>query len=207
MSGVGMCQLTAFCSPVAIHCVCWVVPKRTFNIFICSLEQKQDVLLMAKGRIFPIKRPFLHYPAQFIKNCILLLEGWETKSTFSKAYSKQLKYGSERKHFIHTANIPPNMQANQITEPFWHLSRCWNFYLLKTIYMYTPAPAEHGLNCKVTATLLVLFVAPSKWAVQNLRLILSILQKNMGESQGHITPGVSGVMTGMNKIINITYYW
>lgn len=128
-----MCQLTAFCSPVAIHCVCRVVPKRTFNIFICSLEQKQDVLLTAKGRIFPIKRPFLRQPAQFIKNCLLPLEGWETKSTFCMAYSKQLKHSWGQKYFIHTANTPPNMQANQITESFWHLQRCWNFYLLQTL--------------------------------------------------------------------------
>lgn len=155
MSGIGMRQLTAFCSPVAIHCVSWVVPKRTFNIFICSLEQKQDVLLMAKGRIFPIKRPLLHYPLQFIKNSMFPLEGWETKKHIGKAYSKQLKCGLEWKCFIHTVSTSPNMQANQITEPIWHLPTCYNFYLLETLLYYYTAPAEHGLNSKVTVTLVV----------------------------------------------------
>jgi len=36
---------------------------------------------MAKGRIFPIERPFLHLSAQFIKNRLLPLESRETKST------------------------------------------------------------------------------------------------------------------------------
>lgn len=80
------------------------------------------------------------------------------------------------------------------------------FLPTENIVIFTPAPAEHGLNPKVTDTLLVLLIVPSKGAVQKLTPILCILLSNLGERQGHITPDISSVKTAMNKTISIIYY-